>query len=240
MPRRVSLTVKGGLLIFAVSAISIAFVVLTAFLYLRNAREIRDGDDLVRLGQMTYAYDLQVGGLRGWSVSYKLRYNGKEYSGRAPIPKSNENEMFGYTTAPFPVLYLPENPSVNHPKNWKEPDSHPWHVYGFFLVIPLLLCLSRGPDVLLDFQLARAGIAVVGTAIGGTYTKSGTLKLKYEFRDSDDLLNDGSGYYPVTPKKGAEVVVLYLPQDTAQNRPYPLFYFRAAALEPRVVPLSNK
>jgi hypothetical protein len=75
MPRRVSLTVKGGLLILAVSAISIAFVVLTAYLYLHNAREIRDGNDLAHLGQMTYAYDVQVGGLRGWSVSYKLRYN---------------------------------------------------------------------------------------------------------------------------------------------------------------------
>ncbi len=235
-PRNVSFTLKGAFLILAVSAISIAFVALAAYLYLRNSREIRDGDDLARRGQVTYAYDVRVGGLRAWSVSYKIRYNGTEFSGRAPIPKGNENEMFSYATSPFPVLFLPDNPSVNHPKNWSEPDSHPWHVYGFFFLIPLLLCISRGPDVLLDFQLARAGIAVWGTAIGGTYAKSGTLRLKYEFRDSDDLLNEGSGYYPFTPKKGAAIVVLYLPQNSAKNRPYPFFYFRVGSLEQGSVP----
>jgi len=231
MPRRVSITLRGALLIFLVLSILIAFVGLTVYLYLHNAREIRDGDDLARRGRTTYAYDVRVGGLRGWRVTYRIRYNGSEFSGRAPIPKSKENEMFSYSTSPFPVLFLPDNPSVNHPKDWKEPDSHPWLVYGFLLLIPILLFLARGPDVLLDLQLARTGIAVFGIAIGSTHTKGGTVRLKYEFRDADELLNEGSGYYPFIPEKGTAVMILYSRQNTAKSRPYPLFFFNAGSLD---------
>lgn len=233
MPRRVTLTLRGGFLIFAVAVISIVFLSCVVNLYLHNASEIRDGNDLARNGRLTYASNVRVGGISGWSVSYTFPFNEKMYSGKAHIPKSRQKEMFSYGDSPFPILFLPNDPLVNHPKNWNEPDSHPWHVYGVLVGIPLLLCLARGRDVLLDFQLASTGIAVVGTVIGYRYTKIGNVLLKYEFSDSDDLPDEGSGYYPAAPKNGAEVVVLYLPQRSGCNRPYPLFYFHVAHLEPQ-------
>jgi hypothetical protein len=238
--RGVSFTLKGVFLVLAVAVISIAFVWLVVDLYVHNAREIQHGNDLSRRGQMTYASDVRVGGISGWSVSYTFLYDGKTYHGRAHIPKSYQKQMLNFGNSPFPIVFLPDDPSVNHPKDWNELGSHPWYVYGILLAIPFFLCLSRGPDLLLEFQLARTGIAVDGTVIGGKYTKSGTFMLKYEFRDSDDLLNEGSGYYPITPKKGADVVVLHLPQNAAKNRPYPFFYFRVPGLEPRGVPPSNE
>jgi hypothetical protein len=41
------------------------------------------------------------------------------------------------------------------------------------------------------------------------------------------LLTEGDGYYPALQHKGARICVLYMPQESGQNRPYPLFFFRA-------------
>jgi hypothetical protein len=227
VPRKVRLTSKGVLYVLLALALSAACVSFMIHLLLLVDREKHEWTDLTREGQTIYASEVQLRGIPEWNVHYTFAYDGKAYSGLALVPKDKQGEMFNYEKSLFPILFLPSNPSVNHPKGWSEGDPAPWHVYTILSLLPLLFCLSIGQAIFPEFQLARNGIVTVGTVTGYKIAKNGTIKLDYEFLDLGGFRTKGRGYFPIALKDGTEVRVLQMPEKSSQNRPYPLFYFRA-------------
>jgi hypothetical protein len=229
LPRKISLTSRGIFIILATAIFSTALLAFAGAGFIHFAHEGKNAADLQRDGRLINADEARHEISRGgYIVYYTFTYNGEVYKGEAGVPDSISKGILAkiQESGTLPILYLPESPSINHPADWHESGSLPWFLY-ILVLLAILLFLSQSYEIRKNWQLARYGEAVVGIVGGYRYARNGTILLKYEFRDSDDLLTEGDGYYPALQHKGARICVLYMPQESGQNRPYPLFFFRA-------------
>ena len=227
LPKRIRLAARsisyliGSVL---VSAIIVAFIV---FLGALTPKDIKDRHDLEREGSLIYTNDVRIGGARSATVFYTFAYNGQSFSGKAYLPSEYSKRVLNYSkSGNFPVLFLPRDPSINHPSDWKGNGSFPF--IGYLLVMVVIIQWTGlirfiSPEL----RLARQGVVAIGQVIECSDGRNGGIYLKYEFRDTDDLLIVGRGEYPERLNQGAQVFVLFLPEASGNSRPYPPEYFRA-------------
>jgi hypothetical protein len=206
-----------------VSMLLLAFVME---LYIYDAKLMKTTNELVHGAHLIYTDDVRAGGRSQATVYYSFTYNGETYLGSAFLPGEYLSLVERYSkSGSFPVLFLPNNPSVNHPKDWQDTESLPWLGYFFVSLVFVQWCVLLRL-VLEDLRLIRNGIAAVGRVTSCQLSQKGAIVLKYEFRDMDGLLTEGKGECK-PKKKDAQICVLYLPDETSKSRPYPLVFFRA-------------
>jgi hypothetical protein len=227
-PRKTRVTAMGLYYLIGSAIVSGAILLLVVGLSIHDARLIRKGDELAREGRLVSTNDVQIGGQRRATVFYSFTYEGQTYRGDAFLPEEHLAQVEQYCkSGSFPILFLPNNPFVNHPSGWHDTQSVPLlKLFLFCLVVIQWYVLSR--FIRRDLCLARNGAIAVGRVTGSRFNRSGAVLLKYEFRDMDGLLTEGQGEYPRRVKNDAQICVLYMPAETSKSRPYPLVFFRAA------------
>jgi hypothetical protein len=227
LPRKTRLTPMGIYSLVGSGTVSAAIVALVVAFGSFTPKEIKDRHDLEREGRVTYTDDVQVGGMRSATVFYSFAYDGQSYSGKAFLPHEYLERVLNYSkSGSFPVVFLPRDPSINHPNDWKGNGSFPF--VGYLLILILIIQWTGLTRLFLrDLRLARNGIAAVASVTDCSSGNRGGIKLRYEFRDMDGLPTDGRGDYGAKREQGAQICVLYLPEETEASRPYPLVLFRA-------------
>jgi hypothetical protein len=228
LPRRIRLAAAGILYLVTnvlVSTAIVTFIILAGSL---TPKDIKDRNDLQREGSVTFTNDVRIGGKGSATVFYTFTYNGKSYSGKAYLPREYSKKVLSYSKAGnFPVTFLPGDPTINHPYDWRGVGSFPSFLYLLILLI-IVQWSALIRFLLPDLRLARNGLVAVGRVTNSSDGGIGGIYLKYEFRDADGLPMNGRGEHPVRQETGAQICVLYLPEDSGHSRPYPLSFFRAA------------
>jgi hypothetical protein len=227
LPRRIRPTARGIYYLVGSMLVSLAIVAFVMIVGSLTPKEIEERNDLQREGSLTYTNSVQVGGMRSATVFYTFIYNGESYSGKAYLPREYLEKVSNYSKlGHFPVLFLPRNPSINHPYDWEGSGSFPFVGYALITIIiiqwSLLIRL-----ILQDLRLARYGVVAIGKVTQCSYDSNRSIKLRYEFRDMDGLLTEGSGDYLARRNEDAQICILYLPAESKKSRPYPLVLFRA-------------
>jgi hypothetical protein len=194
----------------------------------QTLKEIKDRNALKQESSLTYTNDVRVGGLHSATVYYSFVSKGRQYRGEAFLPREYSERVRSYSrTGNFPVLFVPTNPSINHPYDWTGSGSPLLFFILSLIVIVQWVLLAR--FMLYDLRLARNGVVALAQVTRCYYGRNGGIRLKYEFRDSEGLLIEGRGEYPLVRKPGSEVCVLYLLDQPEKSRPYPLVFFRVVA-----------
>jgi hypothetical protein len=226
-PRKTRLTAMGVYCLVGSMTVSGAIAALVILVGSLTPKEIRDRHDLEREGRVTYTNDVQAGGMRSATVFYTFTYDGQSYSGKARLPHDYLEKVLNYSkSGGFPVLFLPRDPSINHPYDWK--GNGPFPFIGYLLILIVIVQWTGLIRFFLrDFRLARSGLTAVGKVTECSQGNRGGIRLGYEFRDMDGLPTNGRGDFPARRDQGANICVLYLPDQTESSRPYPLLLFRA-------------
>lgn len=155
-------------------------------------------------------------------VRYAFTANGVRIRGDASVPKAL---WPGLQKAGFlPVRYLPSNPTVNHPAAWDRPTVPAW----FPFLIPSVWAVG---SVILLFNLRRQGqVAAEGTPTAGVVTKCFRIKggwsVRYQFRAKDGTILQGRDRVWDRMQPGANICVLYLPENPRRNYVYPMCLYR--------------
>jgi len=227
LPRRIRLAARG---IYYLAGSTVVSALLVAFLcadVLKTSKARRNGAELASDGQVVLTSDVHAGGMHSATVYYSFMFKGATYHGESLLPRRYLKRVENYSrSGGFSIVFLARDPSINHPNDWRDDESY--SILPFLLASLVILqwyVLIR--FIVQDLRLARDGVAVIGRVTRCSLARNGGIRLKYEFRDSEDLLMEGSGEYPVRRKQDEEICVLFLPENSAANRPYPLVFFQA-------------
>ena len=138
-PRRWSRFVaRNGYLFVGNILVSTAIVAAIILVGALTPKEIEDRKALQREGSVTYTNNVQIGGRRDATVFYTFTFNGRSYSGKAFLPHEYSEKVQNYSKdGNFPVLFIPENPSINHPYDWS--GNGPIPILFYILIIILIV-----------------------------------------------------------------------------------------------------
>ncbi len=115
------------------SALLLAFVIHD---FSTSAKISRAGRELASYGLLASTADVRTGGLHSATVFYSFTYNGSLYRGQALLPRSYLDKVLRCEkTGDFPVLFLPRDPSVNHPYDWRDDESPSTLSYIFIVLM---------------------------------------------------------------------------------------------------------
>lgn len=227
VPRKIRLAAMGVYYLVGNVVLSVLFSALAIAILSDTVSVVRKGKELARNGILAYTGDVQPRGRA--TVEYSFTYNGNVYRGEALLPDRYSNKIEGYRkSGNFPVLFLPLDPSINHPSDWHDDESYSSPIISYILIAVVVCSWSYlGMFILRDWQLTRNGEVSIGRVTQCSRSINGGAQLRYEFRDTDGLLIEGRGEYPTSQKQESQVPVLYLPGESWKSRPYPLVFFRA-------------
>lgn len=153
---------------------------------------------------------------------YSFLVDGTQFTGRA----SMQLQTFRVSD-PLPILYLPSNPSINHPAAWEEPTALAWIPFMYqMILVPALLIIAL--TMRSARRLVAQGRPAVATITDCTYHQKGGFELKYEFRTDAGESIKGNSPSNDEQKIGASVCVLYLPRNPRRNQVYNSLSYRAA------------
>jgi hypothetical protein len=158
---------------------------------------------------------------------YSFSHNGKTFTGRASKQAHNLQ-----VSDPLPILYVPSNPSINHPSAWEEPTELDWVPY-FGPVILLLISLAVHISMRWDRNLVAKGTpadAAITKCIE-RHGRSGNVNgftIQYEFRTEDGTVTNGNSSSETREEIGARICVLYLPRNPRRNQTYTSLCYRVA------------
>jgi hypothetical protein len=221
LPRETKLTGRGLFnvilaVIFLMASIGLAF-------WLRN-EAARDAAHAATLhvqgqqatGEITTLWHKDRG--RVPMVAYAFSANGARIHGESQVPDSQWTKL--QKAGFLPVLYLPSNPSVNHPAGWDERSVPDW----FPIALPLVWVFGAA---FLLFNLRRQGrVAAEGVPAAGVVTRCYRVKggwaARYQFKTKDGAIVKGRDKMWRKFTEGAPVCVLYLPDNPRRNNLYPL------------------
>jgi len=229
LPRKIRLAGRGVYYLLGSVAVSVLILTLAVMVFSKTAKDVRNGRELASGGQLAYTGDVQAGGPHLATVYYSFIYDGTLYRGEALLPQRFLTKIDDYNkSGNFPVLFLPGDPSINHPYDWQDDESYASAFLSYVLIAIFILQWSvLGKFILRDLRLARNGVAAVGKVTKCSFGRNGGMQVRYEFRDKDGLLAEGRGECAGRQVKDAEICILFLPDDSGRNRPYPLVFFRA-------------
>lgn len=153
---------------------------------------------------------------------YSFTADGTQFTGRASMQFQTLR-----VSDPLPVLYLPSNPSINHPAAWEEPTALAWMPFMYqMILVPALLIISL--TMRSARRLVAEGCPAVATITDCTYHQKGGFEVKYEFRTDAGESISGSSPSNDEQKIGASVCVLYMPRNPRRNQVYESLSYRAA------------
>ena len=100
-----------------------------------TAKDVRNGKELARYGRLAFTDDVDSGG-RGQSiVYYSFTHEGRLYRGKKLLPRKYVNRISDYRkSGTFPFLFLPNNPSINHPYDWHDDESYSSAFVSYVLI----------------------------------------------------------------------------------------------------------
>lgn len=186
-------------------------------LYLQHVLS-RDGDTVS--GRIEKISPTRVGEF----VKYTFSIGGVSYTGQAQM------EVLDYTVPGdrdgILIRYLPNDPHVNQPVNWR------WaSIWDFFPFLLLLSILWVGATVTLRAfrlrTLMRIGIAAVGRVTGCSPYKA-LFTVYYEFSTDENKMAEGSCRLADEYEVGTPIPIIYLRNNPSRNSRYPIAGFRVA------------
>ncbi len=184
--------------------------------------DIRDShvrDTLRREGHQTDGEVVKsYPGRGGVDVIYRFSVDGVWYPGRAKIIADDYKVQ-----APgekIPIRYLPKDPRVNQPVNWR------WFSVGWmiFYSLGLGLLVAAGAIFIAGLrkrELACNGVVVEGRVTGCAPDRS-RFKVYYEFSTEDGVWMEGNTAMTEECKAGDSIPVMYLRSNPKRNDFYPL------------------
>jgi hypothetical protein len=155
-------------------------------------------------------------------VTYLFTANGVRLRGDSSVPGEfwEKIRKAGF----LPIRYLPSDPSVNHPVAWDPPVEPAWLPF----LLPALLA-GLGTGLLINLR-RHAEVAAEGVPAVGVVTKCFRVKggwaVRYQFRMKDGTAGKGSSQVQRRVEIGANICVLYLPQNPRRNQMYPMCMYR--------------
>jgi len=154
----------------------------------------------------------------GVDVHYRFSLDGAYYTGRAQMIGGDYRVLRPGGT--IPVRYLPKDPRVNQPVDWR------WFSvsYMIFLLLGLVLLVAAGALIiggLRKKKLTRMGIVVEGRVTGCAPDRK-VFTVYYEFTTEDNLGMEGSTRMPEECAAGDSIPVMYLRSNPKRNDFYPL------------------
>ncbi len=157
-------------------------------------------------------------------VNYTFSVGGTFYNGEAPAPRRLKHAFQEHDF--LDIRYLPNNPAVNHPAAWEE------STLSFFMpfivpFVPALIAYLLLMVLPFEKHLAAEGVFAAAEVTETFRAKTG-FGVKYEFRTQDGAMAKGSSVDGSRREPGTKIGVIYLRQNPARNRAYPLQYYRVA------------
>jgi hypothetical protein len=212
LPRKIR---PAAVLVICVAILAlISTCILTAFVLV--ARNARNDSQLAREGRLAHTNDVRVGGRDDTKVFYTFINNGQSYDGEAFIPRNDLEKVANYSkVGNFPILFLPSNPSISHPYDWRE-SRLPLLVLLLPIAVIIYVFHVWVRFLLRDFRFARNGVAAIARVTNCIYVtkvKYVSIYIKYEFRDMDGSLLEVGCAYPQWLEQGAKICILYLPKE---------------------------
>jgi hypothetical protein len=157
-------------------------------------------------------------------VRYSFNVQGETFTGNAIVPSQLYPSVAQSDT--IPIRYLPTQPMVNHPSAWAWTALLDLESFYSVLLLVAAGMLFQLPGRILLMRVERRVVAE-GTPVVASITecvplyRAGGFIVKYEFRTDSGTEMQGNGWYDSSQESGANICVLYLPQNPKQNQPYP-------------------
>jgi hypothetical protein len=134
-PRKCKLAAGDIYSIAGNAIISALMLTLAVMVFAKTAKEVRIGQELAREGRLAYTADVQSGGMHLATVYYSFTDNGITYRGEAMLPRRYLNKINDYSkSGNFPVLFLPRDPSINHPYAWHDDQTYSAAFISYLLI----------------------------------------------------------------------------------------------------------
>lgn len=149
-------------------------------------------------------------------VVYKFSVGGVDYTGQAKMIADDYRVQSPGDQ--ISIKYLPDNPSVNQPSNWKwfSVWETPYYLLGLGLLGGIGTLLVAG---LRKRELERTGFVVEGRVTGCTAYRN-QFKLYYEFTTENKSFIEGSSVTVDECEVGMSIPVVYIRSNPKRNDIY--------------------
>lgn len=228
-PRRICSSPTG--IQSAIIAVVVVILALagTSWLAMNGVRQLQDQaalrrDGIEASGQVTRISHSGKSG-RVLRAHYSFTVNGTDFSGEATIPKELEQNLRESST--LSIRYLPASPEVNYPAAWEKSNLS--------ATVPLmapLFPIAIGISMLItnhrDRRLLAEGLPAIATITKAYYNPKRGNGAHYEFRTREGEIGTGSSLFEGPQTVGSSLCILYLPQNSKRNIPYPVMNYRIA------------
>lgn len=224
LPRKVFAT-RQGFWLATGTTILLAFALAGTLWLGKNAvQQLQNWESLRRDGNEVVGKITGTEKGKSPTVDYAFTVNGNSFTGKALATKQLLQSL--QDSGPLPIRYVPANPAVNHPANWESaPLDSVWFVAPFpFVLFGIIFLIS----LRMERQLVADGVPLAGVITKCTYGNRSGYIAKYEFRTEDGRVWTKRVGVPGPLEIGANIWVLYLPQNPRRSQPYPSTNYRVA------------
>jgi hypothetical protein len=222
IPRKVRLdgstigALSFGLLIF------LSGLAVLVWLSLDTAKQLRIQSTLLQDGRLVNGTITASSVNRGGTnVKYTFIVENVLFSGHAEM--SADDYSVPGDPRLIPIRYLPTDPRVNQPVNWKWASA--WDLFPFLLLISMT---GIGAKAMITAQrqtnLARNGLVVVGRVTGCT-PKNKLFTVFYVFTSNTKVETEGSCDLLEEYEAGTAIPIIYLRSNPKRNAKYPVAGF---------------
>jgi hypothetical protein len=140
LPRKTRTAADTAFYLVGPTLISALILTFAVMVLLRTAKQVSVGKELATDGIVAYTGDVQSGGKGLATVYYSFTFNGNTYRGEALLPHRYLNRINDYSkSGNFPVLFLPGDPSINHPRDWHDDESYSSAFIAYLLIAILIV-----------------------------------------------------------------------------------------------------
>lgn len=219
IPRRIRL--DGS----SIGALSFGFLIFVAglavlvWLSLDTAKGLRIQNTLLQRGRsVNGSITLSNVNRGGTHVKYTFTVDNVLYSGDVEMKVDHFNVPGNPRL--ISVRYLPNDPSINQPLNWKWGSV--WDLFPFLLLITITAVGAKVVITALRVtNLARNGLVVVGK-VTGCAPKRTLFTVFYVFTSEAKGEVEGSCDLLEKYESGSAIPVIYLPSNPKRNAKYPV------------------
>jgi len=227
IPRRVRLDPDGGhtALVISLIVLGVGAAWFGALSYY-EVQQARHRDALSRDGREAIARVTKLTDSRTVYARYTFHYDHAECQGEAELDDQHEPKWPDGRTKyvrvgdQIPILFLPSDPSINHPSGWVWWSWWDLAPHLFMLFFSSLGAVGLG-YLYRERRLARIGWVTEGKVIACA-PKGSRFRVDYEFYAEDQKEFDGANEYSDEYESGSNIRVIYLRKNPKRNDTYPM------------------